>query len=134
MGNSRSRAAQGRLECILFYYFHGRNATRTCRCFGINRQTFYRWKPRFDRHDLSTLEERSHRPRSVGQPTWADLEAGFIETALSFVWRLAVADIWVPLLCTERRLHVTESRRPAQGSCPRFSQSEPVPSLALPAL
>src|SRR5712664_4713585 len=71
MGNSRSRAAQGRLEWILFYYFHGRNATRTCRCFGINRQTFYRWKPRFDRHDLSTLEERSHRPRSVGQPAWA---------------------------------------------------------------
>src|SRR5260370_42182552 len=37
---------------------------------GISRQTFYRWKRRFDRHDLTTLEERSHRPRQVRQPTW----------------------------------------------------------------
>src|ERR1700736_2446167 len=70
LGKSRSRAAQGRLQWMLFYYFHGRNAARTCRRFGISRQTFYRWKRRFDRHDLSTLEEHSHRPRSVRQPTW----------------------------------------------------------------
>jgi transposase-like protein len=49
---------------MLFYYFNGRNAARTCRHFGISRQTFYRWKRRFDRHDLTTLEERSHRPRA----------------------------------------------------------------------
>ena len=55
---------------MLFYYFHGRNAARTCRRFGISPQTFYRWKRRFDRHDLSTLEEHSHRQRSVRQPTW----------------------------------------------------------------
>jgi putative transposase len=55
---------------MLFYYFHGRNAARTCRRFGISRQTFYCWKRRFDRHDLSTLEEHSHRSRSVRQPTW----------------------------------------------------------------
>jgi hypothetical protein len=30
----------------------------------------YRWKRRFDRHDLTTLEEHSHRPRKVRQPTW----------------------------------------------------------------
>ena len=70
LGKSRSRAAQGRLQWMLFYYFHGRNAAQTCRRFGISRQTFYRWKRRFDRHDLSTLEEHSHRPRSVRQPTW----------------------------------------------------------------
>src|ERR1700736_2929054 len=70
LGKSRSRAAQGRLQWMLFYYFHGRNAARTCRRFGISRQTFYRWKRRFDRHHLSTLEEHSHRPRSVRQPTW----------------------------------------------------------------
>src|SRR6266481_7402443 len=65
------RAAQGRLQWMLFYVFNGRNAARTCRRFAISRQTFYRWKRRFDRHDLRTLEERSHRPRSVRQPTWA---------------------------------------------------------------
>jgi putative transposase len=29
-----------------------------------------RWLRRFDHHDLSTLEERSHRPRNTRQPTW----------------------------------------------------------------
>jgi transposase InsO family protein len=56
---------------MLFYYFNGRNVARTCRHFGITRQTFYRWKRRFDRHDLSTLEGRSHRPKKVRQPTWS---------------------------------------------------------------
>jgi len=55
---------------MLFFSFNGRNATRTCRHFGISRQTFYRWKRRFDRHDLTTLESHSHRPRKVRQPTW----------------------------------------------------------------
>ena len=61
---------QNRLQWMLFYYFNGRSAARTCRHFGISRQTFYRWKRRFDRHDRTTLEERSHRPRRVRQPTW----------------------------------------------------------------
>ena len=71
LGKKLSRAAQGRLQWMLFYYFNGRNAARTCRRFGISRQTFYRWKRRFDRHDLATLEERSHRPRQVRKPTWS---------------------------------------------------------------
>src|SRR6266849_1633469 len=71
LGKKLSRAGQGRLQWMLFYSFNGRNAARTCRRFGISRQTFYRWKRRFDRHDLTTLEERSHRPRKVRQPTWS---------------------------------------------------------------
>jgi len=70
LGKRRSRPAQARLQWMLFYFFNGRNALRTCRRFGISRQTFYRWKRRFDRHDLTTLEARSHRPRKVRQPTW----------------------------------------------------------------
>src|SRR6266436_3442904 len=70
LGKKVSRAAQGRLQWMLFYFFNGQNAARTCRRFGISRQTFYRWKRRFDRHDLSTLEGHSHRPRRVRQPTW----------------------------------------------------------------
>src|SRR5260370_29711251 len=31
---------------------------------------FSRWLRRFDRHDLTTLEGRSHRPRNIRQPTW----------------------------------------------------------------
>src|SRR5216683_1951299 len=71
LGKKVSRAAQGRLQWMLFYFFNGRNAARTCCRFGISRQTFYRWKRRFDRHDLSTLEGHSQRPRRVRQPTWA---------------------------------------------------------------
>jgi len=52
-----------------FYRTH-RNAALTCRRFGISRQTFYRWWPRFDPQDLATLEARSHRPHRRRQPTW----------------------------------------------------------------
>src|SRR5438309_9312474 len=70
LGKSLSRAAQGHLQWMLFYSFNGRNAARTCRHFGISRQTFYRWKRRFDRYDLTSLQERSHRPRQVRKPMW----------------------------------------------------------------
>jgi transposase InsO family protein len=70
LGKSLSRAGQNRLQWMLFYFFNGRSAARTCRHFAISRQTFYRWKRRFHRHDLSTLEARSHRPHKVRQPTW----------------------------------------------------------------
>jgi putative transposase len=70
LGKSVSKTARQRLQWMLFYSFNGRNVRRTCRHFGISRQTFYRWKRRFDRHDLTTLEGRSHRPRRVRQPTW----------------------------------------------------------------
>ena len=68
LGKRLSRAAQTRLQWMLFYFFNGRNGVRTCRHFGISRQTFYRWKRRFDRHDLTTLDEHSHGPRQVRQP------------------------------------------------------------------
>src|SRR5260370_19538732 len=68
LGKKVSRAAQARLQWMLFYFFNARNAARTCRHFGISRQTFYRWKRRFDRHELSTLEGHSHRPRRL-RPT-----------------------------------------------------------------
>src|SRR5260370_22029525 len=71
LGKKLSRAGQGRLQWMLFYYFNGRDAARTCRRFGISRQTFYRWKRRFHRHELATLEQRSHPPRRGRQPTWA---------------------------------------------------------------
>ena len=70
LGKRLSRAARTRLQWMLFYYFNGRNARRTCRHFGISRQTFYRWKRRFDRHDVTTLEGHSHRPHKVRKPTW----------------------------------------------------------------
>jgi hypothetical protein len=52
------------------FYYRSRNVARTCRHFGISRQTFYRWRRRYDPQDLTTLESRSHRPHRRRQPTW----------------------------------------------------------------
>lgn len=70
MGSDLSRCAKQHLAWMDYYQRHGRSAALTCRYFGISRQTFYRWQRRFDPHDLTTLEPRSHRPRRLRQPTW----------------------------------------------------------------
>ena len=54
-----------------YYGAHGSNAALTCRHFGISRQTFYRWRRRYNLRELATLEGRSHRPRCLRQPTWS---------------------------------------------------------------
>jgi transposase-like protein len=50
---------------------HEGNAALTCRYFGISRQTFYRWKRRYDPYHLRSLEDGSHRPHRRRQPTWS---------------------------------------------------------------
>jgi putative transposase len=64
-----SKAATQRLKWFDYYYSHGQNARLTCRYFGISPQTFYRWKRRYDPKNLKTLENRSHRPKHLRQPT-----------------------------------------------------------------
>jgi putative transposase len=54
-----------------YYEGHGRNAALTCRYFGISRQTFYRWRQRYNPKRLQSLEDRSRRPSRVRQPTWS---------------------------------------------------------------
>ena len=63
--------ARQRLKWIDYYTAHGRHAALTYRYFGISRQTFYRWKRRCDPLNVSSLEERSHRPQRLRQPTWS---------------------------------------------------------------
>lgn len=65
-----SRIARLRLQWMDYYRTH-RNAALTARHFGISRQSFYRWRRRFDPDRLSTLEDRSHRPHRRRQPTWS---------------------------------------------------------------
>lgn len=69
-GQELSRQARARLAWMDFYRTHQRKAALTCRRFGISRQTFYRWWRRYDPHELTTLEDRSHRPHRRRQPTW----------------------------------------------------------------
>ncbi len=66
-----SREASRRLKWFDYYYSHRCNARLTCRYFGISPQTFYRWKRRYDPRHLESLEDRSHRPRRVRQPTYS---------------------------------------------------------------
>ena len=66
-----SRQANKRLGWFSYYESHGQNARLTCRYFGISPQTFYRWKRRYNPKDLTVLEDHSHRPRHVRQPTYS---------------------------------------------------------------
>jgi len=66
-----SRRARQRLKWFDYYNSHGHNARLTCRYFGISPQTFYRWKRRYNPHHLKSLEERSHRPKHLRQPTYS---------------------------------------------------------------
>ena len=69
MGPELSREAQLRLKWMSHYLRQRRNASFTCRHFGISWQSFYRWWRRYDPQDISTLEGRSHRPRRLRQAT-----------------------------------------------------------------
>ncbi len=69
-GVELSRAARVRLAWMDFYR-QSQNVARTCRHFGISRQTFYRWQRRYDPLDLTSLEERSHCPHHRRLPTWS---------------------------------------------------------------
>lgn len=63
-----SREAKDRLRWFDHYRRYC-NVKFTCRHFGISRQTFYRWKRRYDPKNLKTLENHSHRPKRLRQPT-----------------------------------------------------------------
>ena len=64
-----SRGAQLRMKRFDSYKAHGHNARLTCRHFGISPETFYLWKRRYHPRHLENLENRSHRPYHVRQPT-----------------------------------------------------------------
>jgi putative transposase len=69
-GVELSRAAQVRLAWMDFHR-RTQNVALTCRHFGISRQTFYRWRKRYEPMDLTSLEERSHGPHHPRQPSWS---------------------------------------------------------------
>ena len=74
-----SKEASRRLKWFDYYEANGRNARLTCRHFDVSPQTFYRWKRRYDPGHLETLEDRSHRPRRVRQPTYS---VGLVEAVV----------------------------------------------------
>jgi transposase InsO family protein len=68
---SLSKKGKLRLSWIEYWTAHGNNVSLTCRHFGIARTTLMRWLARYDRYDLTTLEDRSTAPRSRRTPTIA---------------------------------------------------------------
>lgn len=69
-----SAREEQRLSWIDWYVGHKRNARLTCRHFGIAPSVFYRWLVRFEdgNKQLSTLKEKSYRPKRVRTPTTDD--------------------------------------------------------------
>jgi transposase InsO family protein len=59
-----SKAAKCRLAWMDYYRKCG-NAAKTCRYFGISRETFYYWKQRYHPYQLTTLESKSRRPKNT---------------------------------------------------------------------
>lgn len=72
-----SKEAKHRLKWLDWYEAHDRNARLTCRHFGISPDTFYRWKARYKKYDLSTLEDdrTTRTPRKIRLPETGYLTA-----------------------------------------------------------
>ncbi len=62
--------ARRRLRWMDYYNRHGQNAVQTCRHFDISRETFYRWRRRYDPRRVESLEDhrQTRRPKRVRQP------------------------------------------------------------------
>lgn len=65
-----SKAAKQRLAWMDYYQAHGNNARLTCRHFGLSPDVFYRWRNRYNSHDLTSLEDdtSNRRPKTVRKP------------------------------------------------------------------
>lgn len=75
-----SKEARRRLKWFDYYHAHNCNTRLTCRHFDISPQTFYRWKRRYNPHNLKTLEAHSHKPKRLRQPTYtAELVENVLE-------------------------------------------------------
>lgn len=75
-----SKTARQRLKWFDWRRDHGATVALTCRHFGISRQTFYRWKARYNPHNLRSLEDRSRRPKRVRRPT---ASPGLVEAVIA---------------------------------------------------
>lgn len=64
-----SKDALKRLQWMDWYFSHGENAEATCRHFSISKSVFYRWKSRFNKYNLRTLEGRSTKPHTLREMT-----------------------------------------------------------------
>jgi len=64
-----SDKAKHRLKIIDWYYLHGENISLTSRHFGIQRSTLRRWLKRLKKEGLVGLNDKSHRPYHLREPS-----------------------------------------------------------------
>ncbi len=55
-----------KLRLSWFKYFKkSKNIAKTCRYFGISRQTYYKWLKRYRNYNTNSLMDRSKRPKNI---------------------------------------------------------------------
>ena len=70
-----SKKANQRLNWIIYYYTKAnKNASLTCRHFGMTRSKWYFWFKRFDETNLRTLEDDSTSPIKKRQKEYTNLQ------------------------------------------------------------
>lgn len=80
-----------------FDYAKTHTPTETCRHFDIARSTFYKWKGRYAANDLTTLEDRSSRPRRCRGRQWTPAQAAAVRQVRAAHPRWGKAKITVVL-------------------------------------
>jgi transposase InsO family protein len=73
--SSLSKEGLKRLYWLDWYFFHKKNAEKTCNHFDLSKSVFYRWKNRYNPKNLKTLEDdkntrRPHHLREMTTPLW----------------------------------------------------------------
>ncbi len=63
-----TKEAKKRLKWIE-YYLKSKNVSKTCRYFGISRNTFYKWLKRYQKEGLEGLYDKSRTPKNTRKPT-----------------------------------------------------------------
>ena len=119
------------------------NVSQFCRDQQISRQTFYKWRRRFDQNGLAGLQEQSRRPNSSPGQTPAAveeavlrqrkqlLEQGLDHGPQSIVWALESDEIAVPSRSTVSRiltrhgLIVAQPQKRPKSATKRFCFSRP---------
>ncbi len=70
-----SKSAKLRLSWIIYYHTKAnRNASLTCRHFGIHRSQWYYWFNRFNESNLTTLEDNSSAPHNARKKEYTGLQ------------------------------------------------------------
>ncbi len=85
-GMPRQPTAARRARVLRWHEEHPGPVAETCRRFGIDRSTFYRWRARYDPAlGARSLKPRSRRPHRTRQPQWTERDlARVADLALRF--------------------------------------------------